>query len=86
MVINSIRPSGSCLSCFFFFIMYFDSKDCESHLSLSLNCFDKTNPSTNAINNQINSGLSMLQLIVYTVYSTSTDLNRKYVQRLVNGI
>ena len=34
----------------------------------------------------MNSLLSMLQSIVYKVHSLSTDLNRKFVQRSVNGI
>ena len=37
---------------------------------------------TTAINNQINRILS----IVYKVHSLSADLNRKFVQRSVNGI
>ena len=38
------------------------------------------------VNNQMNSVLSMLQSIVYKVHSLSADLNRKFVQRSVNGI
>ena len=66
--------------------MHFDSKPCEIHLSLSLNRFVQTHPLTTAIDNQLNSILSMLQSIVYKVHSLSTDLNRKFVQRSVNGI
>ena len=39
-----------------------------------------------AINNQMNSVLSILQLIVYEGHSLSTDLNKKFVQRSVNRI
>ena len=38
------------------------------------------------VNNQMNSVLSMLESIVYKVHSLSADLNRKFVQRSVNGI
>ena len=67
-------------------VSHFYSKCCESHLSLSLNRFVQTHPSATAINIQMNSVLSMLQSIVYNVHSLSTDLNRKFVQRSVNGI
>ena len=65
---------------------HFDSKFWDSHLSLSLIRLVQTHPLTTAINNQMNSVLSMLQSIVSEVYSLSSDLNRKFVQRSVNGI
>ena len=71
---------------FLYNVLHFDSKCCESYLCLSLNRFVQTYPLTTTINNQINSVLSMLQSIVYKVYSLSADLNRKFVQRSVNGI
>ena len=49
-------------------------------------CFFQTHLLTTAINNQTNSILSRLQSIVYKVHPLSTDLNRKFVQRSVNGI
>ena len=67
-------------------VLHFDSKCCVSHLSLSLNRFVQTYPLTTAINNKMNSVVSMLQSIVYEVHSLSTDLNTKAVQRSVNGI
>ena len=67
-------------------VSHFDSKCCESHLSLPQNRFVQAHPLTTAINNEMNSILSMLQSIVYKVHSFSIDLNRKFVQRSVNGI
>ena len=67
-------------------VSHFESKCCENHLSLSLNCFVKTHPLTTAINNQMNSVLSLLQSTVYKVHSLSTDLNRKFVQHSVHGV
>ena len=64
-------------------ILHFDSKCCESHLSLSLNRFVQTHPLTTGINNQMNSVLSMLQSILYKVHSISTDLNKQFVQRSI---
>ena len=63
---------------------HFDSKCCESYLSLSRR-FVQTHPLTSAINNQMNSVLPVLQLIVYKVHILSADLNIKFVQRSVNG-
>ena len=71
---------------FLYNVLHFDSKCCESHLSLSLNHFVQTHPLTTAINNQMNGVLPMLQSIVHKVNSLSTDLNRKFVQRSVNRI
>ena len=55
-------------------------------MSLSLNHFVQTHSLTTAVNNQMNSVLSMLQSIVYEVHSLLTDLNRIFVQCSVNGI
>ena len=63
-------------------VLHFDSKCCESHLSLSLYRFVQVHPLTTATNNRMNSVLFMLQSIVYKVHSLSTDLNRIFVQRL----
>ena len=50
------------------FIMHFDRKCCESHLSLSLNHFVQTHPLTIVINNQMNIAVSMLQSIHLQTY------------------
>ena len=50
-------------------VSYYKSKFCESHLSFSPNRFVQTHPLTISINNQINSVLSMFQLIVYKIHS-----------------
>ena len=44
---------------FLYNVLHFDSKCCESNLSLSLNRFVQTHPLTTAINNQMNSVSSM---------------------------
>ena len=67
-------------------VSHFDSKCRESHLPLSLNCFVQTHPLTTAINNEMNSVLSMLQSIVCKLNSLSTYLNRTFVQCSVNGV
>ena len=67
-------------------VSHFDFKCCESHLSLSQIIFVQTHLFTTTISNQINSIVSMLQSIVYKVHSLSSDLNRKFAQRSVNGI
>ena len=67
-------------------VSHFDSKYCESHLSLSLNRFVQTHPLTTTINKRMNGVLSMLQSIVYKVHSLPADLNGKFVIRSVNGI
>ena len=71
---------------FLFDVLHFDSKCCESHLSLSLNHFVQAHPLTTAINNQINSVLPMLESIVYKVHPLSTDSNGKFLHHSVNGI
>ena len=69
-----------------FSLLHFESKCCESHLSLSVIRFVQTHPLTAAINNQMNSVFSMLLWIIYKVHSLSTGLNRNLVQCSVNGI
>ena len=71
---------------FLYNVLHLDCKCCESHLFLSLNRFVQTHLLTTAINNQMNSVLSMLRSIVYKVHSLSADFNIKFVQRSVNGI
>ena len=62
-------------------LSHFDRKCCGSHFSLSLNRSLQTQSLTTAINNQVNSVLSILQSIVHKLRSLSTDLNRKDMSR-----